>query len=278
HMPHELLAAGEQAETGAADAHRVAQSLPLADSDVRAALAGRAQQREADRVEDGDEQRARGVRDVGRGGPVLDHAEEVGALDDDGGRVVADGGAQRVLVEPPVLAVGDGPDLEAHAPVVRLEHATVVRVQAAGYRDGAPGAARDGAGHAHRLRGSPGARVHRWAGHIQAGQLADQALELVDGLERALTDLRLVGRVCGIELRTAEDHVHRRRNVMVVDAAACEADQRFVRGRLPGELASGLPLGQRGRQVQRPVEPVLLRDLGEEVFDRFYADYVQHAP
>src|SRR5690606_23741802 len=211
HVPHELLTAGEQAEAGAAHAHGVAQPLPLAHGDVRATLARRAEQGEADRVEDGDEQRARRVRDVGGGGPVLDDAEEVGALDDDGGGVITHGGAHRVQVEPPVPAERDGPDLETDPRVVGLEHAAVVRVQVAGDRHRAPRPARDRARHQHRLGRRAGAVVHGRVGHVHAGQLADQTLELVNDLECALADLGLVGRVRGIELGTAEDHVHRRR-------------------------------------------------------------------
>src|SRR3990170_4255764 len=50
--------------------------------------------------------------------------------------------------------------------------------------------------------------VVRGRNHVEPGQLGEERLVLVDRLQRALADLRLVGRVRGVELAAREDLVH----------------------------------------------------------------------
>ena len=57
HPAQVLLAGGEQAERGPAEVEPVAERLALADGDVDAAFAGRAQDAERDRVDLGDDDR-----------------------------------------------------------------------------------------------------------------------------------------------------------------------------------------------------------------------------
>ena len=80
------------------------------------------------------------------------------------------------------------------------------------------------AGDAHRHHGGfrHGGRavVHGSVGHVHAGQLADHGLEFEDGGQRALRDLRLVGRVGGQKLAARDHRIHQHRPVVVVDAGA----------------------------------------------------------
>ena len=85
HPAQVLLGGGEEAERGAAEVEPVAERLALADGDVDAALARRAQDAERDRVDRGDAERARLVGGGGERLEVLDRAEEVRVLDEDGG-------------------------------------------------------------------------------------------------------------------------------------------------------------------------------------------------
>ena len=85
HPAQVLLGGGEEAERRAAEVEPVAERLALADRDVDAALARRAQHAERDRVDRGDAERARLVRGGGERLEVLDRAEEVRVLDEDGG-------------------------------------------------------------------------------------------------------------------------------------------------------------------------------------------------
>ena len=63
-------------------------------------------------------------------------------------------------------------------------------------------------------------------GHdVQAGKLGHQRLVFVDGLERALADLRLVRRIGGVELAPQEQLIDDGRSEMTVCPGAQEADQ-----------------------------------------------------
>ena len=64
-------------------------------------------------------------------------------------------------------------------------------------------ALRQAARHERRFGQGGGAVVHRRVGHVHPRQLADEALKLVDGLQRALRHLRLVGRIRGQKLAAA---------------------------------------------------------------------------
>ena len=72
----------EQAQVRAAVLERDAERLALADGDVRAVLAGRRQDGERDRLDDGHEQRARGVGEARRLGHRLEDAERVGLAEE----------------------------------------------------------------------------------------------------------------------------------------------------------------------------------------------------
>ncbi len=90
HPAQVLLGRGEEAERRPAEVEPVAERLALADGDVDAALAGRAQDAERDRVDRGDAERAGVVGGRGERLEVLDRAEEVRVLDEDGGGLVVE--------------------------------------------------------------------------------------------------------------------------------------------------------------------------------------------
>ena len=108
---------------------------------------------------------------------------------------------------------------------------------------------------------------------------ADQGLIFKDGLQRALRDLGLVGRIGGIELAAAEHVIDHGRNVVVVCACAQEGDQIAVHVLIAGgnfsQFGSGFHFGQRGRQIQFG-KTVPGRDIFEQVIQRLDADGRQH--
>ena len=115
HPAQVLLGRGEEAERGAAVVEAAAERLALADRHVDAALAGRAEHRERDRVDGGDAEGA-GLVGGGREGlEVLDRPEEVRVLHEDRGDVQVD-----VVLE--LGGVGDAiaqADLDHFAPKPR---------------------------------------------------------------------------------------------------------------------------------------------------------------
>ena len=82
---------------------------------------------------------------------------------------------------------------------VRLQDLPVFGVHAGG-DDHLRLALRHAQAHQHRFRRRAAAVVQAGVGDVHAGQLADQRLVLEHRLQRALADLRLVGRVGGVEL------------------------------------------------------------------------------
>ena len=95
--------------------------------------------------------------------------------------------------------------------------------------------------------------------HIEAfatswpGQLAHQRLKFEDGLQRALRDLGLVGRVGGEKFAALNDRVGHHRAQVVVDAGAQKA--RVTDGILRGALLEVLDdfgFGERARAASAP--------------------------
>ena len=94
--------------------------------------------------------------------------------------------------------------------------------------------------HSDRLPAGGRAVVHRGVGDVAAVEPRHLGLEFEQGLERALGDLGLVGRVAGQELAALDEMVDRGGDVVPVGAAAEEegnvaGDQ--VPARQPGEIA-----------------------------------------
>ncbi len=90
HAADVLLGRAEESERRAAEVEAPAERLALPHRDVDPALAGRPEHAERHRVDRGDRQRAGVVRGRGERGEVLDAAEEVRVLDEDGGGLVVE--------------------------------------------------------------------------------------------------------------------------------------------------------------------------------------------
>ena len=75
-------------------------------------------------------------------------------------------------------------------------------------------------GHHDGFGGAGGAVVHGGVGDLHAGELADHGLELEDGLQGALGDLRLIGRVGGEPLAARDERIDDHGAVVVVGAGA----------------------------------------------------------
>ena len=93
-------------------------------------------------------------------------------------------------------------------------------MQRAGDQD--PLAAGQPVGHQDGLGRGHGPVVERGVGDVHAGELADERLVLEDGLQGALADLGLVGRVGRDELGPGAEVVDDRGDEVVVDAGPQE--------------------------------------------------------
>ncbi len=185
-----------------------AEGLRLHDDDV--GFDGRADDAERGSFRNGDDQqRALFLDDLCDGGDVFNHAEEIGRLHEHAGGLVGDGLVERGEVEASVVGVADllGGVTGGGLAMLRIgaHHFAVFGMDGAG--DDHAVAAGDAHGHHGGLGAGGGAVVHRRVGDVHAGELADHGLELEDGLQRALRDFRLVGRVGGEELAALHDGV-----------------------------------------------------------------------
>ena len=213
---------------------------------------------------------------LGQGLDVLDDAEEVRRLADEAGDRVVEEPGQGRAVDAAVPAEGDLDGLEAEVPDVGPDDLAVLRVERPGDEDlrpvGQPVGHEDGLGRPGR------ALVERGVGDVEAGELADERLELEDDLERPLADLGLVGRVGCHELAPRAQGVDDRGDEMVVGAAAEEGQEPRVgvprRGLL--HLPDEVELGHGPRQREVPRQADVLRDAAEEVRGRADADRGQH--
>ena len=131
-----------------------------------------------------------------------------------------------------------------------VQHGQRLRV-AVGVGEEAVGlVAPDAVGHGHGLGGGGGLVEQRGVGQLHAGEVGHHLLEVEHGLEAALADLGLVGRVGGVPARVLQDVAqdHRRG----VGAVVAHADQRGGRAVALGQGAQGgqrLGLGAGGRQA-----------------------------
>ena len=206
----EALAHGHEAGVGAAEAHGHAEALGRADHHVGADLAGRAQQAQRQQVGGHGDQRApaRGPRPPGRRrrGP---------------GRWWRGTGPARRRASPVGQAVGQvGHD---HGQAERLgpgaDHRDGLGVAVGVDHEGGPVGGLGGpAGEGHGLGRGGGLVEQRGVGQGHAGEVGDHGLEVEQGLQATLGDLRLVRRVGGVPGRVLEDVApdHRRGEGAVV--------------------------------------------------------------
>ncbi len=228
----------------AAIAHRHAVALHRADRDVGAQRAGRGQQHQRQRVGGHRHQGAGGPQPRDQGAVVAHAAERVGILQQ---------GAEQPFGLERRLGVGHH-QADADRLGARAQHRDGLRV--AGGID--EERARLGLGQAqaerHRLRRRGRLVQQRGVGDVEAGEVADQGLEVEQRLQPPLRDLRLVRRVGGVPGRVLQDvaldHPGQDRAVIALP------DQRGQHAVAAGDLAQpGQHLGL-GHARAEAVEPV----------------------
>ena len=252
-----------------AKAERHAKALAVANADVGAKLPGRAQHGEGEQVGSYDKQRASRMHRLGQRGEILDRAQGVGIL----------GEHRRQAGLTVGLPGGE---------IGRLD--TQTERFEAGAHDGEAGrmaAVGDhhpvGTGHLGSSQrqgfGAGGAFIEqRGIRHVEPGEIGDEGLEVEQGLEPALADLGLVGRVgrvpSGILQQVALDH---RRREGVVIAQADEAAHDPVAAHEFAQLRQSRLLVERGRQLERLAQADRFgHDLVDEGVERVEAETLKH--
>ena len=133
-------------------------------------------------------------------------------------------------------------------------------------------------GQAERL-GTGGAFIEQGGiRDIQPGEIADHGLEVQQGLEAALGDLRLIGRVGGVPAGVLKDvPLDDGRREGVVIAEADETAHDLVAAHDLPEAGEGLLLAERRRQIQRLAASNALRDhFPNQFIERCASERLQH--
>ncbi len=195
----------QESEGRTAKPDRHPKTLGLAADDVSPVVTGGAQERQrqgfAHRRNREGTDAVRRLRD-GRDG--LHATEKVGVLHHRAGGGIVD--LRRYLA----AAVGIGRNdhqIGADSGQVGRHHLSPMRMDPAA--EDHPRAPGDSDRHQDGLGRCGGSVVERRVRHLEAGERGDHRLPLEDGLQRALADLRLVGRVRRRELGPRHDRVHR---------------------------------------------------------------------
>ena len=254
HLPLEAGPDRHVAGVRAAEAHRDAEPLAAPDGDVRAPLPRRRDEGEGQEVGGRGDEGTVLVGGRGQRAEVAQLAVGAGVLDDDAEDVTTTGRRTERVDAVDVGEVGDRHlDAQRQGPGLGDRD---------GLRQGVPvdeedrlgGALRAAAHEGHRLGDRGGLVEERRAGDGEAGEVADDGLEVDEGLEPALGDLRLVRRVGGVPGGVLQDVAldHRRGHRAVVAEADHRAHQRVEAGQ-PTQLADHGALRRCGVEAQGPV-------------------------
>ncbi len=263
---------GHVAGVRSAEAHRHTEALGRADGDVRPELARRGQQGQREQV-----------------GGDRDEGAQLVRLVDDGLDVPYGTGGARVLDQHTVdLALGDlrrdavaevgDDDLDAGRLGAGLDHGDGLRQRVRVDQEQTLLVPAHAPGQRHGLGGCGALVQQGGAGGGQAGQVGDHRLEVQQGLQAALGDLRLVrrvGRVPGRVLHDVAQDDGRREGAVVAQADHGPEDLVAVGER--AQFGEHLGLGAGARQVQGIGVLDHIRDRGGgQLVERAVSDLREH--
>ncbi len=212
---HHLFLGGHKAQVRPAPAHGDAQRLAFPHGDVKAHLTRGFADAKGYGIDAHDGFSAGLVGQLCHLFRILKQAKEVGLLE-----VYAGGVSGQILKRAQIQhAVLLGKFLKGHipAPAVGLDGVDDLRMRGGGDIDALAAA---GLGHHDRLCRRRGAVIDGGVAHVHAGQFADHGLVFEDGLQHALADFRLIGRIGGDKFLLGGDRRHNGGDVVVIAAGA----------------------------------------------------------
>ncbi len=246
HVALEVVAHRHIGRMRPAKAHRHAESLGGADRDVGAEFAGWHQQRQRQRVRREDRKAAARVNGRDRVAVVADGPKRVGILKERtknvrAGKIVT--GASDHEIDPERL----GADLQHRE---RLRMHVAIHKERRNFRGGRPMRQR------HRFRRRRRLVKQRGVRDRQPGQVGDHGLEVHQGFQPALADLRLIRRISRVPTRIFQDiPLDDRRQDSTVIALPDERGEHLVLARNLAHAVKRRPLGKGGCKGERPPSP-----------------------
>ena len=240
--PLQPVADGDVGGVRSAESHRQPEALGAADRDVRAPGAGRLEQAEGERIGGGDRHAAGLPQPFRQIAVVVDAAV--------GGRLLDQGREHAFRVELPVVT---DLDLDAKRLGAGADHFDRLRVAVLRHEEPAL-ASLLGPAQGHRFGRGGGLVEQGGVRDLEAGEAGDHRLEVEQGLQPALGDLRLIRRVGRVPAGVFQDVAldDRRRDAAVV-AHADEAAQHLVAAGDLVEFDERRGFGSRGRQFEAAV-------------------------
>ena len=215
------------------------------------------------------------MRDLGDGGGILNRSEEIRRLNQDAGRVRGDGFFQLLQIQAAVVFERCRGERQVLVMRISGEHLAIFRMHAARNDHRTP--AGQTHRHHHGLGGGGRTVIHGSVGNFHAGEFANHGLEFEDRLQRALRNLRLIGRVGGQKLAARNQRINDDRAVVGVGAGAKESGVAVAV--FAGALAKpvhDLGFGHLARYFEIPFQPVFRGDGREQIIDRARAHGLQH--
>ena len=240
--PLQPVADGDVGSVRSAESHRQSEALGAADRDIGSPGAGSFEQTEGERIGGGDRHAAGLPQPFRQIAVVVDAAV--------GGRLLNQSREHALRVE---LAVVADLDLDAERLGAGADDFDRLRVAVLRHEETAP-ASLLGPAQGHRLGGGRGLIEQRGVRHLEAGEACDHRLEVEQGLQPALGDLRLIRRVGRVPAGVFQDVAldDRGRDAAVV-AHADEAAQHLVAAGDLVEFDERRGFGSRGRQFEAAV-------------------------
>ena len=268
HVALVLVLGGEVGRVRAAETERYAKALGGADGHVRAQFAGRGEQGQGQQVGGHGHQGTGGLEGLDALAVVTDLA---------GGHRILEQRAEEAAV---VLDLGFHAHhhLDAQGLGAGAQHIQGLRMAVHGGEEGAGLVFRQALAEGHGLGGGGALVQQRGIGHRHAGEVADQRLEVEQGFQATLGDLRLVGGIGGVPGRIFQQVAQdRRRGMGVVVALADQALEQAILAGDGAQLGQGIGFGQPGGQVQHTGALDALGDhLGGHGVQGFIAEQIQH--
>ena len=204
HLPHKFLARSNDTAIRSAESQGHAERLRLHRDNVGFARRLNDSQRNC-LSNRNHQQRAILVRDLCHRCNILDGAEEIRRLDQHARGLGSDRFFQMFQVQAATVVEVGNSDRHALMRGVGGKHLAILGMQAA--RDDYRSASRESHGHHYRFSRGSRAVIHGSVGHFHPGQFANHRLKFEDRLQRALRNLRLVGRISGQEFATRNQRI-----------------------------------------------------------------------